>query len=284
VAASRILSRPAGYRFVKSNVDLLKPVVHRYGRWACTADVEMFDPVVILLDGVRGHDRMSSWVVDACSAHGVPVAAIDLADAGPADRARVYGTIDRLRATTPLALASVVMTMDSSTGAARDYAAEIKDLVVLGAWEAKSDSDELEELQGLGTADDETLREFFVTKSAQYATLRGKRGTPVDAHRRAFASRVVTALSGVSAAHAAEAAATSHMHFVPLPGDEPENQPTELRAAASKLMGHVYCFDFAEDATIGRDLSDAGVTYVPKAIDHMTRGLAWNYNVGVGGY
>jgi hypothetical protein len=35
-----------------------------------------------------------------------------------------------------------------------------------------------------------------------------------------FASRVVSALSGVSAARAAEAAAASHVHVVPLPDDE----------------------------------------------------------------
>jgi hypothetical protein len=109
-----------------------------------------------------------------------------VARTGRADRARLYGAIDRLRATTPLALAKVVMTMDSSTGTARDYVAEIKDLGVLGAWDAKSKWDELEELHALATADGEALRRFFVARSAAYVTMRRRRESEIDAQRRRF--------------------------------------------------------------------------------------------------
>jgi hypothetical protein len=96
-----------------------------------------------------------------------------------------------------------------------------------------------------------------------------------DTQRRLFASRIASALSGVTAARAAEAASTASVHIVPLPGEGPENQPTELQAAANRFMGHVFCFDFADNATIGKELSRAGVRYVPKAIEHMKSDLDW---------
>ena len=273
----------APYRRASSYFDLLNPVVHRFGKWGGAAAVGtfdpvagMFDPVVVLLDGVRGRDPMSTWLIDACSAHGIRVAVIDLATTRQQDRFALYGAIDRLRAMTPLASANVVMTMDSNTVAARDYIAEIKDLGILGAWEAKSKLIGFTEFEDLATVDIEAWRGFFVASGAGYACL-GAMGTVVDAQRRLFASRVASALSGVAAARAAEAASSASMHVVPLPGEEPENQPTELRAAANKFMGHLFCFDFADNATIGKELSRAGVRYVPKAIKHMKSGLPWTW-------
>jgi hypothetical protein len=227
--------------------ELLNLLIERLGTWATSSGslAAQINRVVVHLDGINEKDELAAYLAQICTKANVPVVSFDVACMPHHDRIALYGSLDRLRTATPLAIADVVLTLDGRTELAGDLAREVKGLGQPGKW----DRDGVANLEGpdwLNLDNTNThqfydrLRRHYVAESAEIIA-----GSEVKTKEFACAYRLVSALGALAMWD--------------------ENEGRKLQEGTARLMGGIFCFDRVRSPTIEQTLADASVQYVPNA-------------------
>jgi hypothetical protein len=229
--------------------DPIHNLVAKFGQWMNGVPAA-FEPVLVLLDGIRGNDPVSTVLVESCGTAQVHVAAFDVASMKAPRRAALYAMLDRLRVATPLAVCDFVLTVDGHTKIANKLAAEFCALGQPGTWQTRAPAADTESAAlNVGA-----LRSFYLEQSKTILD-----GWAATAHT-VFATHLASTLSAFAIVDAKE---IRHLPLV-----DAQQHKARWRNAAHELMGNVVCLDTTHNRTI--EATCAGtVDYVAQATNSL---------------
>lgn len=261
--------------------DICNRFVNRFGRWIVPTSDTFLEPVVVLLDGVKGEDSLSKKIIAECKANKAPAVVVDLERIQPAERSGLFAALDRLRATTPFALAEVIATLDGDAPHAKELGQDIKKLATFGAWKRKTFSSGRSTVE-MDDEEDECLRAFFVKESTKCLNrIQATGGVATGTRELINAFRLTSALSVISASKAIDVEANRVFEGRARRKDKYKRALMYLREEGPKTMGNVHLLDVSHNTSIEADVSPVGVHYVKKANAKMKgKSLASLMNVG----
>jgi len=221
--------------------DPVNALVERLGKWIGGAP-KALEPVVVLLNGIRDPDPLTSAIVKFYQ--DMRVAVFDVAEMEPSIRARLYATLDKLRIATPLAISDFMLAVDGDTSIGQELASEFRILGQPGSWQERAKVGD-----GFSNLNLASLRRFYVAKTE---ALRGEEEDPA---RAAFGIRLTSALTAFDTADAA-------LNMPRHPYANAKEHQARWRSAAQELMGDVVCLDTSANATIAAAFEGVPVDYI----------------------
>lgn len=233
-------------------MDPLGEVVRRFGAWVLGVPPRL-QPLVILFKG--GAETVANEVVQACSQADVRVASFNVAAMAKSDRTLLYGLLDRLRVTTPLAVCDFVLAVDGGSFLAQELATEFNALGSQpGQW-----SEKLAFLPGdFMRVDTGDIRRAYLDKCTSMLSA----STVSDARQQTFARRCTSALLALETAETTFAAANVVVGSV-------QDHRTRWLNSAHGLMGDMICIDSSYHPPLKNTFEGQPVDYA------VTAATAW---------
>ncbi|MBD9544747.1 hypothetical protein IB276_35540 [Ensifer sp. ENS04] len=231
-------------------VDPVDWLVRNYGRWSHMPKSPI-EPVLVLFDGIDGHDALSERVLARCEANEVSVASFNMSAMDQKRRRALFTWIDCLRKTTPLAASNFVLTVNGHTPIGKTLAREFNlfsksDVNEKGKYghKAKLPLD----FPGFIEEEYKTIRQSYIERLA-FAIHSAN-----DARRQAFAAKCSSLLTTFTAAEAVKGASLADARL--------QHQRTALLHAAHQMMGAHLCIDVGFTKSVERTFQGDDVRYI----------------------
>ncbi|QPB24572.1 hypothetical protein [Rhizobium sp. 007] len=247
--AGRTAHRKVAQQADVEQIDFVNWIVGKFGGWFDKQSGQ-FAPVLMLFDGIQGHDPISSQLVEFYQRNAVSIAAFDVARMEHEERSELYKAIAQLREVTPLAGSKLVLTMDGKTDLGQQLAEEFEALM-----RPTGGHDEIY-LPDLGLMDLKRIRQSYLSRLA--VAQQGE----IEPNMKHFFSVCASALSAFDAV---EETSDTIADMASLLGDDTRRE--KLLTAAHNLLGDVVCLDSNFNQSIKDHLDGAHVTYVANRLD-----------------
>lgn len=183
---SLLENRLSSFRGMDEELVDVRTTLERYGRYldrSTSAD----EPMLLLLDGIEGEDRLSKKVIQQSRKQHLPVVEFNIAEMEPLRRQELYRKIVFLRESTNLIGCEIVITVNSRTDIGKAVVDEIRREPYLGSWNHN-------EWPAYVRADARSLRQRFLARAAALIV-------NSEPKIRDFAIRCTAALSALEATY-----------------------------------------------------------------------------------